>query len=62
LRRCKALACSVHGLGCLAPVAVDVTGEPMPCWAVGVDPQALDAIERAPPTDWYGVDPPAPES
>jgi len=42
-------------------VAVDVTGEAMPCWVVGVDPQAPDAIERAPPTDWDGVDPPAPD-
>ena len=32
--------------------------EPIPSWAVGVDP---DPDERGPPTDWEIVDPPAPE-
>lgn len=36
----------------------DVTGEPVPAWALGVDP---DPDERGPPTDWDLVDPPAPE-
>jgi len=35
----------------------DVTGESVPAWAVGVDPD-----ERGPPTDWEFVDPPAPET
>ena len=42
-------------------VAVDVTGEPLPDWVVGVDPDPPDAIERAPPGDWDCVDPPAPD-
>ena len=42
-------------------VAIDVTGEPLPDWAVGVDPQAPDPVERAPPSGWDGVDPPAPD-
>jgi hypothetical protein len=33
----------------------DVTGEPVPAWAVGVDPD-----ERGPPHDYDAVDPPAP--
>jgi len=36
----------------------DVTGEPVPRWAVGVDP---DPEERGPPDDWDVVDPPAPQ-
>ena len=36
----------------------DVTGEPVPAWALGVDP---DPDERGPPTDWDLVDPPASE-
>ena len=36
----------------------DVTGEPVPDWAVGVDP---DPGERGPPVDYDAVDPPAPE-
>ena len=34
----------------------DVTSEPVPPWAVGVDPD-----ERGPPQDYDVVDPPAPE-
>ena len=37
----------------------DVTGEPVPRWAVGVDP---DPDERGPPVDYDVVDPPAPET
>jgi len=36
----------------------DVTGEAVPSWVIGVDP---DPEERGPPTDWDLVDPPAPE-
>ena len=36
----------------------DVTGEPAPSWAVGVDP---DPDERGPPIDYDVVDPPAPD-
>ena len=36
----------------------DVTGEPVPSWAVGVDPEPQ---ERGPPADHDGVDPPAPD-
>ena len=36
----------------------DVTGEPIPSWAVGVDPDP-EAEERGPPSDWDGIDPPA---
>jgi len=36
----------------------DMTGEPVPSWAVGVDP---DPDERGPPTEWEFADPPAPE-
>ena len=35
----------------------DVTGEPVPAWARGVDP---DPPERGPPADYDAVDPPAP--
>jgi hypothetical protein len=34
----------------------DVPGEPVPAWAVGVDP---DPDERGPPQDYGVVDPPA---
>jgi hypothetical protein len=37
----------------------DVTGEPVPAWAVGVDP---DPAERGPPVGYEGVDPPAPDT
>ena len=37
----------------------DVTGEPVPRWAVGVDP---DPDERGPLVDYDVVDPPAPET
>ena len=36
----------------------DVTGEPVPAWAFGVDP---DPDERGPPMDCGLVDPPAPD-
>jgi hypothetical protein len=36
----------------------DVTGEPVPSWALGVDPEP---DERGPPTDYDVVDPPAPD-
>jgi hypothetical protein len=36
----------------------DVTGEPIPRWAVGVDP-APEQDERGPPSDWDSIDPPA---
>ena len=36
----------------------DVTGEPVPVWALGVDPEPA---ERGPPVDYDVVDPPAPE-
>ena len=42
-------------------VAIDVTGESMPGWVIGVDPNPPEAIERAPPSDWDGVDPAAPD-
>ena len=42
-----------------AALYFDVTGESVPAWAVGVDP---DPDERGPPTDWEFVDPPAPET
>ena len=45
-------------LGPADTVAYDITGEPMLDWVQGVDPE-LDA--RAPPNEWDGVDPPAPE-
>ena len=37
----------------------DVTGQPVPSWAVGVDP---DPGERGPPQDYDVVDPPAPDT
>ena len=40
-------------------VAFDITGEPMPDWAVGVDP-VPDYEARAPPSEWDGADPPTP--
>jgi hypothetical protein len=42
-------------------VAIDVTGEPLPDWGVGVDPLPPDAVERAPPNDWDCIDAPAPD-
>jgi len=42
-------------------VGIDVTGEPLPDWVVGVDPEPPDPVERAPPRDWDCVDPPAPD-
>jgi len=35
-----------------------VTGEPVPSWVLGLDP---DPDERGPPREWDLVDPPAPE-
>ena len=42
-------------------VALDVTGEPMPDWVTGVDPDPPVPVERAPPGGWDGVDAPAPD-
>jgi hypothetical protein len=39
-------------------VGIDVTGEPVPDWVVGVDPDPPEPVERAPPGDWDCVDPP----
>ncbi len=47
-------------LGHADTVAFDVTGELMPSWVQGVDPEP-DPDARAPPGDWDGVDPPAPD-
>ena len=41
-------------------VAYDVTVEPMPDWVVGMDTD-LDFDARAPPDEWYAVDPPFPD-
>jgi len=41
-----------------AALYFDVTGEPVPAWALGLDP---DPDERGPPMDWEFVDPAAPE-
>jgi len=41
-----------------AALYVDVTGEPVPSWVLGPDP---DPDERGLPTDCELVDPPAPE-
>ena len=38
----------------------DVTGEPVPLWAIGTDPEPEEDA-RAPPSEWGIVDPPAPE-
>jgi len=47
-------------LGHADTVAFDVTGELMPSWVEGVDPEP-EPDARAPPGDWDGVDPPAPD-
>ena len=47
-------------LGHADTVVFDVTGELMPSWVEGVDPEP-EADARAPPTDWDGIDPPAPD-
>ena len=44
-------------LGPADTVAYDITGEPMLDGVVGVDPMEA----RGPPSEWDGVDPPAPE-
>jgi MFS superfamily sulfate permease-like transporter len=36
----------------------DVTAEPIPRWAIGIDPEP-EQEERGPPSDWDGIDPPA---
>ena len=41
-------------------VGYDVTGKPMPGWALGTDPE-VEEEARGPPSDWALVDPPAPE-
>ncbi len=42
-------------------IAFDVIGEPMLGWVTGVGPEPPDAADRAPPSDWDCVDPPAPD-
>ena len=43
-------------------LAFDVTGEPIPDWAVGTDPESdLHGHERGPPCAFDGVDPPCPD-
>ena len=46
-------------------LAFDVTGEPIPPWAVGTDPQGPESephgYERGPPCAFDGVDPPCPD-
>jgi hypothetical protein len=44
-------------------IGCDVTGEPIPEWVVGVDPDPpeLEVDERGPPGEAYFVDPPAPD-
>jgi hypothetical protein len=41
-------------------MAYDVRGEPMDDWVVGLDPEPPDEDARGPPSEWDGVDPPAP--
>jgi hypothetical protein len=38
----------------------DMTGEPVPSWVLGLDPDP-DADARAPPASYDGIDPPAPD-
>jgi hypothetical protein len=57
-----ALPLSPVPLGHADTVAYDVTGQPVPPWAVGVDPEPPDPEARAPPSDWDCVDPPAPDT
>jgi hypothetical protein len=46
-------------------LAFDVTGEPIPDWAVGTDPEGPETephgYERGPPCAFDGVDPPCPD-
>jgi len=43
-------------------LAFDVTGEPIPDWAVGTDPESEPhGYERGPPDAFEGVDPPCPD-
>jgi len=56
-----ALPLSPTQLGHADTVAFDVTGNLLPNWIQGVDPKP-EPDARAPPNDWDGVDPPAPEA
>ena len=56
-----ALPLSPTQLGHADTVAFDVTGNLLPNWIQGVDPEP-EPDARAPPNDWDGVDPPAPEA
>jgi len=47
-------------LGDADAVAYELTGEPIPDWVVGLDPQP-EPDARAPPDDWDPIDAPAPE-
>jgi hypothetical protein len=47
-------------LGHADTVVFDVAGKLMPSWVEGVDPEP-EPDARAPPSDWDGVDPPAPD-
>jgi len=46
-------------------LAFDVTGEPIPDWTVGTDPEGPETephgYERGPPCAFDGVDPPCPD-
>ena len=43
-------------------VVYDVTGQSMPGWVVGADPEPPDQEARGPPDGWFeGIDPPCPE-
>ena len=55
------LPVSAAAIGPGTTMAWDVTGEPMPDWVVGMDPEPPLADERSPPAAWDGVDPPGPE-
>ena len=49
----------------IRPLRFDVTGEPIPDWAVGTDPEGPETephgYERGPPCAFDGVDPPCPD-
>jgi hypothetical protein len=55
------LPVSAAPIGPGGSMAWDVTGEPIPDWAIGMDPEPPPADERSPPDPWDGVDPPGPE-
>jgi len=55
------LPVSAAAIGPGRSMAWDVSGEPMPDWAIGMDPDPPLALERSPPDAWDGVDSPGPE-